>query len=178
MAIFSSKEAVKKIATKFKVMGIVSTYKNAALVLFITIIGAFLFIFFSCMLGFIGHAKTCFTKDGTVPMSKTDDDFNIAGNVIASIGLVFGLILFILCIVIIKNFNTYLNELRATPPINTQVTSAQANQLNSIRTGIPNVLLQDLNKQKGKAPSSTQQIMNGKTPSTYTGKNGSSLLFR
>jgi hypothetical protein len=78
----------------------------------VLVVGLFLFIFFACMLGFIDHAKACFlnppTNTGTaspVPgvMSKTDNDFVIAGDLIASLGLIGGLILLILCGIVIRN---------------------------------------------------------------------------
>lgn len=68
----------------------------------VIVIGFFLFVFFACMLAFIDHAKACFTKDGTV-MSKTDYDFHVAGNLIASLGLIGASIALFLCGMVVNN---------------------------------------------------------------------------
>lgn len=70
--------------------------EDRQLLIGVLVVGFFMFVFFACMLAFIDNAKSCFLgSSGT--MSKTDEDFMIAGNLIASLGLVAGIISLILC---------------------------------------------------------------------------------
>jgi hypothetical protein len=87
---------------------------NKQLLIGVFVVSLFVFVFFACMLGFIDHAKVCFTNPPTntgtaspVPgvMSKTDSDFVIAGDFIASLGLIAGLIALILCGIVMKNLS-------------------------------------------------------------------------
>ena len=93
--------------------GLVSKLEeDKQLLLGVLVVGLFMTVFFACMLGFIDHAKMCFLSPpistGTaspVPgnMSKTDTDFTIAGDLIASLGLIGGLIMVSLCAVVLKH---------------------------------------------------------------------------
>ena len=70
--------------------------KDRQMLIGVTVLSAFVFVFFACMIAFIGNATSCFTKNGNV-MSKTDYDFYVAGNLIGSLGLVGSLISLIMC---------------------------------------------------------------------------------
>ncbi len=97
------------IVKKIKELSLVNTSKNKSLVKFICFIAFFFFIFFSCMLSFIDHSNKCFNKDGNI--SKENNDFVITGNIMASLGLITTIVIFIVCIIILYNFSDFLKKL-------------------------------------------------------------------